>query len=122
MTITEIKELKEMGFTPDQIMSLSGSGGAVRDPETAPAEAPAEDPAEAPAPDQEIPEEIPVTEENKRIADLEAKVNAQNVELSNLRKLVQSGNRQSMRMEARPDGDLQKKTDEVMAELIRPTK
>ena len=120
MTITEIKELKEMGFTPDQIMSLSG--GAARDPETAPAEAPAEDPAEDPAgdPAPDVPD--PESQENQRLAQLEETVKAQNVELSNLRKLVQSGNRQSMRMEARPDGDLQKKTDEVMAELIRPTK
>ena len=63
----------------------------------------------------------PESQENTRLDQLEQTVKDQNDKISNLIKLVQSSNRQNMSLASKPDGDLMKKTDEVMAELIRPT-
>ena len=89
MTFTEIKELHEMGFTPDQILTLQGKP---------------EQPEQPDQPDQP----------DTRITELET-------EMANLKKQLQSMNRQSARIENPPDEDLMTKTDKIMAELIRPT-
>ena len=115
MTITEIKELKDMGFTPDQIIALNSPGTS----ET-PADPPAETPAETPAENTDQQSNAG-TADDTRLSQLEKMITDQNAKISSLISMVQAGNRQSMSMPTLPD-DLQHKTDEVMAELIRPTK
>ena len=117
MTLQEIKELKEMGFSTDQIMSLSGvqatapvSAPDQEEPEaeeTEPAENQASAPAETPDPDP-------------RLSELENAVKAQSQQIEQLTKQLQAENRQNMSLDRPPD-DLDKKVDAVMAELIRPT-
>ena len=101
MTLQEIKELKEMGFSTDQIMSLSG--------------------VQAPAPDQDKPEpETPAPAPDPRLEELEQTVKSQASQLEELRKQLQAENRQKLSMDHPPD-DLDNRVDQVMAELIRPT-
>lgn len=106
MTFEEIRELHGMGFTPEQIVSLSGKPEQPQaEPEEQPEETePAEQPAEA---------EQPQPQEDTRITELQQ-------EVENLKKQLQKQNRQTARMETLPD-DLQTQTDKIMAELIRPT-
>lgn len=112
MTIEEIRELKEMGFTADQIMQLSGQ------PETAPAEAPAA-PAETPV---ETQEEAPAeAQDDSRFQKLEQTISEQQNQIRDLIKQMQANNRRTASMNTPPDQDLQTKTDEIMAELIRPS-
>ena len=102
MTFEEIKELHGMGFTPEQIVSLSGKP---EQPQAEPEEQPEEtEPAEA---------EQPQPQEDTRITELQQ-------EVENLKRQLQKQNRQSARIETLPD-DLQTQTDKIMAELIRPT-
>lgn len=104
MTFEEIKELHGMGFTPEQIVTLTGKP---EQPQAEPEEQleetePAEQPAEAEQP-----------KEDTRITELQQ-------EVENLKRQLQKQNRQSARIETLPD-DLQTQTDKIMAELIRPT-
>lgn len=103
MTFEEIKELHGMGFTPEQIVTLTGKPEQPQaEPEEQPEETePAEQPAEAEQP-----------QEDTRITELQQ-------EVENLKKQLQKQNRQSARIETLPD-DLQTQTDKIMAELIRP--
>lgn len=106
MTFEEIKELHGMGFTPEQIISLSGKPEQPQ-PQAEPEEQPKEtEPAEQPA-------EADQPKEDTRITELQQ-------EVENLKKQLQKQNRQSARMETLPD-DLQTQTDKIMAELIRPS-
>ena len=105
MTFEEIKELHGMGFTPEQIVTLTG--GKPEQPQAEPEEQPEEtEPAEQPA-------EVEQPKEDTRITELQQ-------EVENLKKQLQQQNRQSARIEKLPD-DLQTQTDKIMAELIRPT-
>ena len=108
MTFEEIKELHGMGFTPDQIVSLSGKP---EQPQTEPEEQPEEQPEETEPAEQ--PAEAEQPKEDTRITELQQ-------EVENLKKQLQKQNRQTARMETLPD-DLQTQTDKIMAELIRPT-
>ena len=111
MNFEQIKELHEMGFSADQIMSLSGE--KAKDPEPVPEEPEAEQ--TEPAEEQ--------TEEPKKdtaLTELENRVSEQQKMIDNLTKQLQAQNRKTARIDSMPD-DLQTKTDKIMAELIRPT-
>ena len=98
MTFMEIKELHEMGFTPDQILTLQSKPEQPEQPDQP------EQPEQPEQPDQP----------DTRITELQT-------ELATLKKQLQSMNRQSARIETPPADDLMAKTDKIMAELIRPT-
>lgn len=116
MKIEEIRELKEMGFTADQIMTLSGQpAGAPAEAQAAQDESPAEAQDESPA---ETPAEAP---DNCRIQKLEQTISDQQKQIKDLVKQMQANNRRTASMNTPPDQDLQTKTDEIMAELIRPS-
>ena len=112
MKIEEIRELKEMGFTADQIMQLSGQ------PETAPEEIPEEAPAEETEPAE--PEQTPA-QDDSRFQRLEQTISEQQNQIRDLIKQMQANNRRTASMNTPPEQDLQTKTDEIMAELIRPS-
>ena len=114
MTLQEIKELKEMGFSTDQIMSLSGVQASAPDPEEPEPETPEPEKPEKPEP------ETPAPAPDPRLSELENAVKAQSQQIEQLTKQLQAENRQNMSLDRPPD-DLDKKVDEVMAELIRPT-
>lgn len=109
MNFEQIKELYGMGFTAEQIMSLSGQPG--QDPEPVPEEAEQE---------QTEPAEPAEPEQPNQFSELEARLNEQQKTIESLTKQLQAQNRKSARMDTPPD-DLTAQTDKIMAELIRPT-
>ena len=124
MTFTEIKELTEMGFTPEQIMTLSAG---TSQPAVNEAEAGTSQPAEAEQvsmddilepeptePDQE-------KQENKEIAALRDQLTHTQKQLSDLVRQMQQNNLKTASVNIMPEDDLERRTDEAMAELIRPT-
>lgn len=111
MNFEEIKQLHEMGFTPDQIMSLMGG-------QKEPAE-------EEPEQEQTEPAE-PETQEQEPdngpdLTGLQTQIEEQRKQIENLTKELQKSNRQNMRVNTLPENDLMTQTDKIMAELIRPT-
>lgn len=124
MTFTEIKELSEMGFTPEQIMTLSAG---TSQPVVNEAEAGTSQPAEAEQvtmddilnpeptePDQE-------KQENQEIAALKDQLTHTQKQLSELVRQMQQNNLKTASVNIMPEDDLERRTDEAMAELIRPT-
>lgn len=114
MTLQEIKELKEMGFSTDQIMSLSGVQASAPDPEEPEPETPEPEKPEKPEP------ETPAPAPDPRLEELEKTVKSQASQIAELTKQLQAENRQKLSMDHPPD-DLDNRVDQVMAELIRPT-
>ena len=114
MTFEEIKQLHEMGFSADQIITLSGSPAPEAEPEKDPEPAPEQDQEQTPEPDPE-----PVNSE--QITSLQNQITEQQKQIKDLIKQLQASNRQNARMDTPPADDLQSQTDAIMAELIRPT-
>lgn len=111
MNFEEIKQLHEMGFSPDQIMELRGG-------QKEPAE-------EEPEQEQTEPAE-PETQEQEQdnspdLTGLQTQIEEQRKQIENLTKELQKSNRQNMRVNSLPENDLMTQTDKIMAELIRPT-
>ena len=114
MTFSEIEKLHDMGFTPDQILQLSGSttGFIPVDPE--PEQQPA--PETAPAEEQQpAPETQPAPSAN------DARIEQLQTQIDNLVKQMQQNNLRTASVNILPDDDIDSKTDAAMAELIRPT-
>ena len=109
MTLEEIKELSGMGFTNDQIMVLAGTKDQNS---TIPEPVPEPEPEPEPMPEKTEPEEKN-TEVDLRIEQMQTQIN-------NLIKQMQNNNLRTASVNLMPEDDLQKKTDEAMAELIRP--
>jgi len=109
MNFEEIKQLHEMGFSPDQIMTLRG-GQTEPEPEE-------------PEQEQTEPAE-PAEQEADTVSDLtglQNQIEEQRKQIENLTKELQKSNRQNMRVNTLPENDLMTQTDKIMAELIRPT-
>ena len=109
MNFEQIKELHGMGFTAEQIMSLSGQQAQDTEPMPEEAEQEQTEPAEPAEPEQP-----------NQFSELEARLNEQQKTIESLTKQLQAQNRKSARMDTPPD-DLTAQTDKIMAELIRPT-
>ena len=113
MRIEDIRELINLGFTTDQIVTLRGDHAeAIKEP-----------------PEQEQPEQEEQEQEetepaepeiNPQIQELQNQINDQKKTIDQLTKMVQKQNLKSARVDSLPD-DLTKQTDKIMAELIRPT-
>lgn len=113
MTANEILKLLDAGYTKDEISAMDNQE-----------QLPAEQPESAPA---EQPEEQPEAQANNTDS-VNAEVSALKDELSNTRqqldqlvKQMQSNNLKTASVNILPEADLDKKTDEAMAELIRPS-
>lgn len=121
MTFTEIKELTEMGFTPEQIMTLSAG---TSQPAVNEAEAGTSQPAEA----QQVsmddilePEPTEPAQDNQELAALKDQLTHTQKQLSDLVRQMQQNNLKTASVNIMPEDDLERRTDEAMAELIRPT-
>lgn len=115
MTYDEIKGLHEMGFSNEEIMKLSTVSTGNPQPEPNPEPQPDPQPTPQPEPNPEPqpdPQQTPQPEHDE--------VSQLRNEVKQLREQLQQSNRQNMFVNSVPD-DLQTKTDEIMAELIRPT-
>ena len=111
MNFEEIKQLHEMGFTPDQIMSLRGGQ---TEPEPEEPEQEQTEPAEPEEPEQE-------QDNGPDLTGLQNQIEEQRKQIETLTKELQKSNRQNMRVNSLPENDLMTQTDKIMAELIRPT-
>ncbi len=121
MTFTEIKELTEMGFTPEQIMTLSAG---TSQPVVNEAEAGTSQPAEA----QQVsmddilePEPTEPAQDNQELAALRDQLTHTQKQLSDLVRQMQQNNLKIASVNIMPEDDLERRTDEAIAELIRPT-
>lgn len=122
MKIEHIKMLHEMGFSNDQIMELVTTGKTMltsdqltgqpaedAKPESQPAE-----PESKSAEPESQPAEPEKPAEDPRIQQMQNQIN-------DLVKQMQQNNLRTASVNILPEADLEKKTDEAMAELIRPT-
>ena len=115
MTTSEIIKLLDAGYTKDEISAMDNQEQLPADPQP-------EQPGEQ-QPEPEQPEEPADNTDS-----VKAEVSALRDELSNtqkqlaqLVKQMQSNNLKTASVNILPDSDLEKKTDEAMAELIRPS-
>lgn len=122
MKIEHIKMLHEMGFSNDQIMELVTTGKTMLTSDqlngqpaedTIPESQPAE-PESKPAEPESQPAEPEKPAEDLRIQQMQNQIN-------DLVKQMQQNNLRTASVNILPEADLEKKTDEAMAELIRPT-
>ena len=122
MKIEHIKMLHEMGFSNDQIMELVTTGKTMLTSDqlngqpaedTIPESQPAE-PESKPAEPESQPAEPEKPAEDLRIQQMQNQIN-------DLVKQMQQNNLRTASVKILPEADLEKKTDEAMAELIRPT-
>ena len=121
MKIEHVKMLHEMGFSNDQIMELVTTGKTLltsdqlngqpaedAEPESQPAE------PEKPAEPESQPAEPEKPAEDPRIQQMQNQIN-------DLVRQMQQNNLRTASVNILPEADLERKTDEAMAELIRPT-
>ena len=108
MTFQEVKQLHEMGFSPEQITQLNlGS-----EPEPQPETQPETQPEPQPEPQQEQkPEPDPVTQ---KLESMEKKINDFIV-------TMQRNNLKTASVEVLPDEKIDDNATTALSELIRPT-
>ena len=106
MTAENILKLIEAGYTKEEISSMDMQ--------------PVEEPAEEPKP-AEDPKPAEEPADNSALAAVQQELTETRQQLNNLIKQMQQNNLKTASVQTIPDNDLEKKTDEAMAELIRPT-
>lgn len=103
----EILKLIDAGYTKEEIQAM------IQPEEPTPADVPEEQ-----APDEPQPEETPA--ENPELAEVRQELKTTQQQLADLVKQMQRNNLATASVNILPENDLDKKTDEAMAELIRP--
>lgn len=121
MTTNEIIKLLDAGYTKDEISAMDNQ-------EQLPAKQPETEPAKQPETEPDKQPEVKPAAPAENIDSVNAEVSALKEELSNTRqqlnqlvKQMQSSNLKTASVNILPEADLDKKTDEAMAELIRPS-
>ena len=107
MTAQEILTLVNAGYTKEEIESWN------QEPQPTPEPLPNPEP-------QPNPEPNPEPQPNPEIDALKQELTNTQKQLQDLVKQMQANNRNTASVNITPADDLQKKTDEAMAELIRP--
>ena len=123
MTFGEIKELHEMGFTNEQIMALTAGQSQPADsvPEPDGESQPAGDGEHQTEPAEDVPAPTEPKPENTEITAIKDQLAHTQKTLNDLVRQMQKNNLRTASVNLMPDDDLERKTDEAMAELIRPT-
>lgn len=104
----EILKLIDAGYTKEEIQAM-----------TQPEEPTPEDvKPEEPTPEEPQPEEKPA--EQNELAEVRQELKSTQQQLADLVKQMQRNNLATASVNILPENDLDKKTDEAMAELIRP--
>lgn len=119
MRIEDIRELINLGFTTDQIITLRGDHAEAIKDQPEQKEQPEQEEQEQEEQEQEETEPAE-PEVNPQIQELQKQINDQKKTIDQLTKMVQKQNLKTARIDTMPD-DLTKQTDKIMAELIRPT-
>ena len=123
MKIEEIRELKEMGFSNQEILQFVTTGEVTRTIETAPAEEPK--PADDPKPDEPKPakepkQEEPKPAENAEVTELKKAVSGMQEEMKKFISSMQKNNLQSASFPMLEDKALEDKAIDSLSEIIRP--
>ena len=112
MTFQEVKELHEMGFTPEQITQLNLGSEPEPQPEPQPEEQPETNPEPQPEPQQETKTEPdPVSQ---KLASMEKTINDFIVSM-------QKNNLKTASVNLLPDDQIDAGANTALSELIRPT-
>ena len=115
MTAQEILALVNAGYTKEEIESWN------QEPQPTPEPQPNPEPNPEPTPEpQPNPEPNPEPQPNPEIDALKQELTNTQKQLKDLVKQMQANNRNTASVHITPNDELQKKTDEAMAELIRP--
>lgn len=121
MKIEEIRELKEMGFSNQEIVQFATSGEVTRTIET-PVQQPLPETPEQPG--QPVPEQseqpAPVAQD-KTIEELKQTVSGMQAEMKSFISAMQKNNLQSATFNMIPDEALEESAVASLSELIRPT-
>ena len=115
MKIEEIRELKEMGFSNQEILQLSSTG----EPK------PEEQKPEEPKPEEQKPVEEPKQEEpkpaeNPEVSELKKTVSGMQEDLKKFISSMQKNNLQSASFQMADDKSLEDKAVDSLSEIIRP--
>lgn len=114
MTANEILKLLDAGYTKDEISAM------LVNQEQLPAEQPEPEPEPQPEEQPEAPAEN-TDSVNAEVSALKDELSNTRQQLAQLVKQMQSNNLKTASVNILPEADLDKKTDEAMAELIRPS-
>ena len=121
MKIEEIRELKEMGFSNQEILQFA-TGEVTRTIETAPAEEPK--PADDPKPDEPKQDDSkpddPKPAENAEVTELKKTVSGMQEEMKKFISSMQKNNLQSASFQMADDKSLEDKAIDSLSEIIRP--
>lgn len=112
VNLEDVLKLSERGFTPEQIMALTKMAPVADDPE------PVQPEPVQPEPKQDTLEE---TQPEPAPAEPDTRIEQLQSQINDLIRQMQSNNLKTASINVLPDDDLEKATDEAMAELIRPT-
>lgn len=114
MTTSEIIKLLDAGYTKDEISAMDNQ-------EQLPADQQPEQPGDQ-QPEPEQPEPADNNDSvNAEVTALRDELTSTRQQLAQLVKQMQANNLKTASVNILPESDLEKKTDEAMAELIRPS-
>lgn len=122
MKIEEIRELKEMGFSNQEILQFATTGEVTRTIETKPAEEPKpeEQKQEEPKPAEEPKQEEPKPAENAEVTELKKTVSGMQEEMKKFISSMQKNNLLSASVQMAEDKSLEDKAVDSLSEIIRP--
>ena len=125
MKIEEIRELKEMGFSNQEILQFATNGEVTRTIETKPDEPkpadqkPDETKQDDPKPADQKPDE-PKPAENAEVTELKKAVSGMQEEMKKFISSMQKNNLQSASFQMADDKSLEDKAVDSLSEIIRP--
>lgn len=117
MTVDEIIKLLDAGYTKDEISAMVVN----QEPQQFPTD---QQPEQLPAdqqPEPEQPEPANTDSVNAEVSALKDELSNTRQQLAQLVKQMQANNLKTASVNILPESDLEKKTDDAMAELIRPS-
>lgn len=117
MKIEEIRELKEMGFSNQEILQFANTGEVTR---TVTEPKPAEQKPEEPKPAEEPKPEEPKPAENAEVTELKKAVSGMQEEMKKFISSMQKNNLQSASFQMADDKSLEDKAIDSLSEIIRP--
>ena len=116
MDSADILKLVNAGYTKEEIEQMQSGQDQEQDQEQNPEQDQEQDQEQNPEQDQEQDQE-----QNPEIIQLRDQLTETQKQLKQLVKQMQQNNLKTASVNILPEDDLMKKTDEAMAELIRPT-
>lgn len=120
MKIEEIRELKEMGFSNQEILQFATTGEVTRTIDTKPDDQkPADQKPDEPKPEEPKQEE-PKPAENAEVTELKKTVSGMQEDLKKFISSMQKNNLQSASFQMADDKSLEDKAIDSLSEIIRP--